>query len=226
MEERARTGPRGLSREAILDTALELMEAEGETGFTLRRLGQRVGCDPMSILHHFKSKDGLLRAMAGRLESQLRLAPSGLAWRGRLRHLADQYRSLALRFPRSFWLMQNFVYTGVADYNHMEMVHGALEEAGIALRDIPAVCLGWYACVTGLAMGEIGGLIAPASRQDLDELAQLAPDAYPRLTAAIPLYQDLAPNAVFATSVEMLLDGIVMRAAQGAGAMPGHTVSR
>jgi hypothetical protein len=30
----------------------------------------------------------------------------------------------------------------------------------------------------------------------------------------MPLYQDLAPNSVFALSIEMLLDGIVAQAAQ------------
>ncbi len=120
----------------MVEAALELMEAGGEAGFTLRKLGTRVGCDPMSILYHFKSKEGLYRAMAGRLESQLRIVPASLPWRGRMRHLADQYRSLALRFPKSFWLMQHFVYTGPADYDHMEMVHGALREAGIEIETL------------------------------------------------------------------------------------------
>ncbi|WP_108003792.1 TetR/AcrR family transcriptional regulator [Mycoplana dimorpha] len=212
--QRTSPGPRGLSKDIIVEAALELMEAGGEAGFTLRKLGTRVGCDPMSILYHFKSKEGLYRAMAGRLESQLRIAPAALPWRGRMRHLADQYRSVALRFPKSFWLMQNFVYTGPADYDHMEMVHGALREAGIPTRDIPAICLGWYACITGLAMGEIGGLVGPASTQDLEELAQLPDHSHPLLKGAMPLYQDLAPNSVFALSIEMLLDGIVALAAQ------------
>jgi AcrR family transcriptional regulator len=211
---RTSPGPRGLSRDAIVEAALDLMEEGGESGFTLRKLGARVGCDPMSILYHLKSKEGLYRAMAGRLESQLRIAPSSLPWRGRMRHLADQYRSVALRFPKSFWLMQHFVYTGPADYDHMEMVHGALREAGIPARDIPSLCLGWYACITGLAMGEVGGLIGPASKQDLEELAQLPDHSHPLLKGAMPLYQDLAPNSVFALSIEMLLDGIVAQAAQ------------
>ncbi len=198
----------------MVAAALELMEAGGEVGFTLRKLGVRVGCDPMSILYHFKSKEGLYRAMAGWLESQLRIAPASLPWRGRMRHLADQYRSVALRFPKSFWLMQHFVYTGAADYDHMEMVHGALHEAGIPTRDVPSICLGWYACITGLAMGEVGGLIAPASQQDMEELAELPDHSHPLLKGAMPLYQDLAPNAVFALSIEMLLDGIVAQAAQ------------
>lgn len=217
---RSGPGPRGLSKEAILEAALALMEEGGEAGFTLRKLGLRVGCDPMSILYHFKSKEGLQRAIAGHLEAQLRVAPGGLPWRGRLRCLADQYRSLALRHPQSFRLMQNFVYTGPADHDQMEMVHAALEEAGLPAGDIPAICLGWYAAITGLAMGEIGGLIGPASPQDMEELAQLSDASHPRLKQAMPLYRDLAPDRVFALGVEMLLDGIAARAARHGAPVP------
>ncbi|WP_374831241.1 TetR/AcrR family transcriptional regulator [Paenochrobactrum pullorum] len=201
-------GARGLSREAIAEEALALMEESGDSGFTIRKLAARMGYDPMSILYHFKSKDGVLRAMADRMEEQIRPAPPDRPWRGRMRHLADQYRSLALRYPNSFWLMQKFLHTGHADFLHMEMVHGALTEAGIAEREIPALCLGWYGCITGLAVGETGGLIRPAEAVDMAEVADLPEKSYPLLKKAMPLYNDLAPSTVFSLSVEVFLDGI------------------
>ncbi|MFC0217623.1 TetR/AcrR family transcriptional regulator [Pseudochelatococcus lubricantis] len=211
-------GSRGLSRKVLAEAAIELMEAAGEAGFTLRKLGARVGCDPMSILYHFKSKEGLFRAMADQLEAQIRPAPEDQPWRGRLRHLADQYRSLALRFPHSFRLMQRFPHTGIADYGHVEMVHRALKEAGIADRDIPGICLGWYTCITGLAMGEVGGLIRPATDEDALEIDQLPDASYPLLKRLLPRYRDLAPNAVHALTIELLLDGIVVHAAASSDA--------
>lgn len=201
-------GTRGLSREIIAEEALALMEEAGDSGFTIRKLAARMGYDPMSILYHFKSKDGVLRAMADRMEGQIRPAPSDRPWRGRMRHLADQYRSLALRYPNSFWLMQKFLHTGNADFLHMEMVHGALTEAGIAEREIPALCLGWYGCITGLAVGETAGLIRPAGAIDMAEVAELPEKTYPLLKKAMPLYSDLAPSAVFSLTVEVFLDGI------------------
>lgn len=63
--------PRPLSPELIVVTAIALLEHHGEAGFSLRKLGQRLGCDPMTVLYHFKSKDGLLRAMADHLSAQL-----------------------------------------------------------------------------------------------------------------------------------------------------------
>lgn len=206
--QRSGKGTRSLSREAIAEEALALMEEHGDSGFTIRKLGARMGYDPMSVLYHFKSKEGILRAMADRMEAQIRPAPSDRPWRGRMRHLADQYRSLALRYPNSFWLMQKFLHTGHADFLHMEMVHGALTEAGINEREIPALCLGWYACITGLAVGETSGLIRPAEERDMAEVADLSDKDYPLLKKAMPLYNDLAPSAVFSLSIEVFLDGI------------------
>lgn len=203
---------RGLSRDQMAQNALELMEELGEAGFSLRKLGVRLGCDPMSVLYHFGSKEGLLRAMADRMEATVRPAPADRPWRGRLHHLADQYRGLALRHPNTFGLMLRFLHTGQADFAHMEMVHGALAEAGLPDRDIPALCLGFYGCITGLALGEVAGLIRAPEAPEMGEIAALPDALYPRLKAALPAYRDLAPSLVFSMSVEALLDGLEVRA--------------
>ncbi|MCG2842424.1 TetR family transcriptional regulator [Sandaracinobacter sp. RS1-74] len=205
---RTQPGPRGLSKSVLVEAAIALMEEVGENAFTLRKLGARVGCDAMAILYHFKSKDGLFHAMADWMETRLLPSPAQLPWRERLRHLADQYRSLALRYPNSFPLMQRFASTGHADYGHMEMVHEALEQAGIPVQDIPTVCIGWYAAITGLAVGEVAGLVRPLTATEADEIERLPADRYPRLKAAIGLYRELAPEAVFSGMMEQILDGI------------------
>lgn len=203
----------GLSSTAIAEAGLALMEEAGEAGFTLRKLGTRLGCDPMSILYHLKSKDGLYRAMADRLESRLQPVPAGQPWRRRLGHLAGQYRALARGFPNSFWLVQRFLSTGMADFGRVETVLGALLEAGVPEREAPSVCLGFYAAVTGLAMSEIGGLIRPASAREAEDIARLPERTHPLVRRALPLYRALDPDSVFGLSIEMLLDGIAARGA-------------
>jgi len=57
-------GRRGLDRNAILDAAFDMLSRDGEVGFSVRKLGSRIGVDPMTVLHHFGSKDELLRRIA------------------------------------------------------------------------------------------------------------------------------------------------------------------
>ena len=211
MKKRVGPGPRGLSKDSITEQAIELREEVGASAFTLRKLGGRIGCDPMSIVYHFHSKDGLYHAIADKLESRISSAPESLSWKGQLRHLAEQYRDLALQFPKTFWIMQHFFQTGLSDFGHMEMVYGALKKAGVPEPDIPALCLGWYACITGLAMAEVGGLVRPPTEEDIAEVAQL-PDDYRLLKQFLPYYQKLAPSSVFSTSIDVFLDGIASHA--------------
>jgi AcrR family transcriptional regulator len=55
---------RGVARrKAILDAAIELFSAHGYRGTGIAAIAERVGITPSGVLHHFGSKEGLLRAV-------------------------------------------------------------------------------------------------------------------------------------------------------------------
>ncbi len=218
MKEKPAQGPRGLAKDTIVAAALALLEEVGETAFSVRKLAQTIGCDPMSVLYHFKSKEGLSRAMANALSRSLTRVDETLPWRTRLRELARQYRTLALAHPNAFGLLQRYVSTGPADLEHVETVHRALLDAGIARTMLPCVCVGWYASVIGLAAAEVGGLTRPANDIELAEMEALSEAGHPLVRAAAPLYGQLDPAAVHDTMLDILLDGIAHQAAQPARA--------
>lgn len=60
-----------LSRDAILDRALAVADAEGLDAVTIRRLAQDLGVTPMALYWHVRSKDELLDAMGDRLYADL-----------------------------------------------------------------------------------------------------------------------------------------------------------
>ncbi|MBR8257145.1 TetR/AcrR family transcriptional regulator [Burkholderia ambifaria] len=212
MKDKPAQGPRGLDKDAIVAAALALLEEVGEAAFSVRKLAQSVGCDPMSVLYHFKSKDGLTRAIANALSRSLVPVDDTLPWRDRLRDLARQYRALALRYPAAFALLQRHMSTGPADLAHIETVHRALADAGIARTALPAVCVGWYASVIGLAAAEAGGLTRPANDVELAEMDALSDTAHPLVKSAAPLYARLDPAVVHDTMLDVLLDGIARHA--------------
>lgn len=203
-----RAGPRGLSPAAILETALALLEEAGEAAFSLRKLAARVGCDPMAILHHFGSREGLERSMADALTAKLPPMPGEGAWASRLRAQALAYRALALAHPAAFGLLPRHLSTGPADFPQIEAVHRALAEAGVAEARIPELCLGWHAAMIGLCAAEIGGLIRPASPEERAEMAALPEADFPRLRKAAPLYAAVSPAAVFESMIGLLLAGL------------------
>ncbi|AOK58230.1 TetR/AcrR family transcriptional regulator [Burkholderia ubonensis] len=212
MKDKPAQGPRGLDKDAIVAAALTLLEDVGEAAFSVRKLAQTVGCDPMSVLYHFKSKEGLSRAIANALSRSLTPVDDNLPWRERLRDLARQYRGLALRYPAAFGLLQRHVSTGPADLAHIEAVHRALADAGIPRAARPCVCVGWYASVIGLAAAEAGGLTRPANDVELAEIDALSDAGHPLVKSAAPLYARLDPAVVHDTMLDVLLDGIAHRA--------------
>ncbi|HRL21835.1 TetR/AcrR family transcriptional regulator [Alcaligenes sp. SDU_A2] len=199
---------RNLSKEGLVHAAIELMESAGETGFSLRKLGERVGCDPMAVLYHFKSKEGLLRAMADQLTARVRAVDETLSWQDRLYDLAAQYRQLALEHPHTFRQMQRFLNTGSADYRVIEMVYRALRDAGLSEQDTPAASVGWYAVMYGLILGEIGGLIRPATPAEIGELDQQADDGLPLLRQILPHFLDLDAESVFKMMMRVVHQGL------------------
>lgn len=56
-----------LSRETIVERALEIADAETLEAVTIRRLGQEFGVTPMALYWHVKNKDELLDAMGDAL---------------------------------------------------------------------------------------------------------------------------------------------------------------
>ncbi|WP_071333916.1 TetR/AcrR family transcriptional regulator [Burkholderia contaminans] len=212
MKDKPAQGPRGLDKDAIVAAALALLEDVGEAAFSVRKLAQSIGCDPMSVLYHFKSKEGLSRAIANALSRSLVPVDAALPWRERLRDLARQYRALALRYPAAFALLQRHMSTGPADLAHIEAVHRALADAGIPRAALPSVCVGWYASVIGLAAAEAGGLTRAANDVELAEMEALSDTAHPLVKAAAPLYAQLDPAAVHDTMLDVLLDGIAKQA--------------
>jgi len=213
-----RSGPRGLSVEDIVPAAVALREAHGETGFSLRKLGAKLGCDPMAILYHFGSRERLERAMADALNAELRPVEPCLPWRERLADLATQYRDLALRYPHTFPLLMRFWVTGPADYRHAEMIYQALADAGLSDRQLVDVCFGLYASVLGLAAAEIGGMLRPATPDDIAEVMALPPAEFPVTSRLVPAFKDQQPGRIYSQMIETILDGIAQGLTAGEAA--------
>jgi AcrR family transcriptional regulator len=209
-------GRRGLDRNEILDAAFDMLSRDGEVAFSVRKLGASIGIDPMTVLHHFGSKDELLRRIADRALATVELPEPSENWRADLRNVAAAYRDLAHRHPRLFHLHFRFHATGPADHASSEVVYRALRTAG--LRDAEAAGLGlaFYAFILGYALAEAEGLLKPLSGEDETELLALDATTCPATLALIPAFRALDPDAAFEASVDAFIDGVACRCKGGA----------
>src|ERR1700741_3108598 len=69
--QRPRGRPPRIDREAVLDTAIGLHDAEGVGALTMRRLASELGVSAMTPYRHVGSKDELLMVLVDRLAARL-----------------------------------------------------------------------------------------------------------------------------------------------------------
>lgn len=110
-EERAEPGRRPLSRELILDTAIDFVDRYGLTALTMRRLGKQLGVEAMSLYRYVNGREDLLEGIVDRMVAELHLnrgreeLPATTGWQAYLQWLAHAVRALAREHPNLFPLI-------------------------------------------------------------------------------------------------------------------------
>ncbi|MCH5670793.1 TetR/AcrR family transcriptional regulator [Streptomyces gilvus] len=103
-----------LNRERVLASALELVDREGLSALSMRRLGAELGVEAMALYRYASSKDalldGLVEALYLELEERLGAEPEALAgdpsdWRAELRRIARATYDVCLAHPQAVPLL-------------------------------------------------------------------------------------------------------------------------
>ncbi|WP_378733081.1 TetR/AcrR family transcriptional regulator C-terminal domain-containing protein [Nocardia brasiliensis] len=89
-----------VTRAAVLDAALEIIDSDGVEGLSMRRLADKVGRDPMVIYRHVPNKAAVLDGVAEIIIAKLSVDPTAADWDAQLRAVARDFRELALAHPR------------------------------------------------------------------------------------------------------------------------------
>jgi AcrR family transcriptional regulator len=217
---------RNIGKQDILEAAFDLFASEGDEGFSIRKLGAAIGVDPMTVLHHFGSKDELLRAIADRAVRSVEVPVATASWQNDLRAVADAYRLLAHRHPRVFHLHFRYNATGPADHVASEIVYCAMRRAGLSDAEAAGLGLAFYAFILGFALAEAEGLLRPIGDEDEAELNALDPEAYKSTRALVPALKTLDPDAAFRASMDAFIAGVAELAKSHRSGPPGKPKAR
>lgn len=87
-----------VSPESILSEALGILSADGLDGLTMRALATRAGINPMTIYHHFKDRDGLIKALAESVYADVAVPETGDAL-ARVHGLLAAYYAKVVLYP-------------------------------------------------------------------------------------------------------------------------------
>src|SRR5688572_13795523 len=90
-----------LTRDAILDAAVELLDRHGMPGLSMRRLGTALGVEAMSLYNHIPSKEALLDGIHERILLSLESPASVRSWQAFVRHQAHALHRALLAHPHA-----------------------------------------------------------------------------------------------------------------------------
>src|SRR5215469_4013977 len=184
-----------LTKQAVVDRALQLADSRGLDTLTIRKLAAELGVTPMALYWHFRSKDELLRGLADRVWSEIDadVDPS-LPWPGQLRFLLESLLAVLRAHPSASRLLLGWNKQTEASMRPTEVTLEVLRGAGFDLER--AANIARFALWTGimLVMSEPGAdWVSPEERAQEQrtrqiELATLPEATFPRLVeCAIPL---------------------------------------
>ena len=168
--ERGTTPGRGangrLDRRSVLTTALDLVDEHGVEALTMRRLGQALGRDPMSIYRYAPNRKELLGGVAELVLDEVENFPDDVHWQDQLRRMAHELRRVCLRHPNVVPLLVTGPLSTplglrpAGTLKPLEQVLGSLIRAGFLPADALHVYRAFYGFLYGHILNELQELIA------------------------------------------------------------------
>jgi AcrR family transcriptional regulator len=196
----------GLSRDRILDAALAMADRDGLAKLSMRRLGEELGVDAMTIYHHVPNKDALLDGLVERVLTEA--VPDELPgpWSAALRSYAWSLRAALLRHPGSLPLAVTRPATTPATLQVAERALALLQDAGFELGRALDMVNTISVFVVGHTTAEVGAnpVEGPGS---VAWVAELDPADFPLLVQAAREGAGTSDEERFRFAVEALLSG-------------------
>ncbi|GDY32959.1 TetR/AcrR family transcriptional regulator [Gandjariella thermophila] len=193
-----------LSKQRIRDTALEIIDRDGLSGLSMRKLAVALGVQAASLYSHVATKEELLHAVANDLAEQVDVSGfAGDDWRAALATWARSYRAVLAAHPNFVPFLAYGPSRREASLRMADAVHGGLVRAGWPPR---------YATMIGASTKYlvVGAAISSFSRGFEDDV-RVYWDRYPNLSQAHKLrqYADEIDRDSFELALSTFLDGLV-----------------
>jgi AcrR family transcriptional regulator len=128
----ATTQRQPLTRDRILRAALELVDAGGIESLTMRKLGQTLGFEAMSLYNHVANKDDVIDGMLDLVLAESELPAPGTDWEASIRQSAISVHAALRRHP---WATVQLMAPGRihhARLRYMDSLLGRLREGGFS----------------------------------------------------------------------------------------------
>lgn len=197
-----------LSKEFIVKTSIAMIEEIGVEKFSLRKLAERLNCEPMSIYYHLKNKDQIFDEIVDFLILTIRFENGKTTIKQQLVSIAQQWRTIAKTYPHFFPVLAIHQLNTHVGSQFMNQLLAIFKDAGLSTQQGSYFLriLNYYLIGAGIdeAKGyQLGSsAIVPINAEQRIE-------NYPLLAQAMPYWTSTHYDEIFNLGLEMLLLKIV-----------------
>jgi AcrR family transcriptional regulator len=203
-----------LTRDRVLQTAMAFADAHGRDALTMRKLGDALGVEAMSLYNHVANKDQLLDGMIDLVFAEIGLPPIDVPWKAAIRDRAIAVRRTLGRHRWAIGLMESRTSPGPATLRHHDAVLGCFRRGGFSIVLTAHAASAVDSYVYGFALQE--ATLPFETGEGTAELAEaimagMPPDEYPHLTE-LAMEHVLKPGydygEEFEFGLDLVLDGL------------------
>jgi AcrR family transcriptional regulator len=212
-----------LSRDRVLRAAVTRADQDGISSLSMRKLGEALGVEAMSLYNHVASKSDLLDGMIDIVFSEIDLPSGDGDWKAAMRRRAISARQVLRRHPWAIGLMESRTSPGPATLRHHDAVLGCLRRAGFSVELTAHAYALLDSYIYGFALQEASlpfGSGEEAAQVAHQISAQFASGQYPYLTEMATEHV-LRPGYdygdEFVIGLDLILDGLAAAARRAPG---------
>jgi len=212
MPQRAPRPPRvPLTRERVLHAAVELADDEGLEALSMRKLGERLGVEAMSLYNHITNKDDVLQGMVELVLAEIENPPPGRPWKEAIRHTAVSSYDTFMRHRWACALAMHVPGYSTVRMQWMEDVLRTFREAGFSSNLTHHAYHALDSHITGFTLWQVS--MPFQTHEELVDLAEeflerIPPDRYPYVVEHAHEHLDPPPGEPreFEFGLDLILD--------------------
>jgi AcrR family transcriptional regulator len=217
-----RTNPRAkrrlpLNRDRVLRAAIGLVDQSGIESLTMRRLGQELRVEAMSLYNHVANKDVILDGIVDLVLSDIDVPPTGTDWKTAMRQRAISAHEVLLAHPWAAMLIMSRFNIGPGMTRYLDATLGRLREGGFSIE---GALDAWHTLdshIYGFTLQELNlpFEVEEAQQVSADVLGQLPADEYPHVVEVITEIMKSGRDENFEFGLDLILDGLELILDQG-----------
>jgi AcrR family transcriptional regulator len=202
-----------LTRDRVMGAAIALADEDGIEALSMRKLGQALGVEAMSLYNHVKNKDDILDGIVDMVVSEFELPQPGTDWKAAIRRTAITAHEVLVQHPWAASLMLSPARMSSARLQYMEGILGSLRDGGFSPEMTHHAYHALDSHISGFTLWQVHFQFDPKEAEEVaaNFLGKLAPDTYPYLLEhAGEHMKEPGPDdeGEFAFGLDLILDGL------------------